>query len=946
MIQKFYFTLFLVFLVCVPGWSQILIYDPLFPTVEDTITIIYDATRGDGGLIGASTVYAHTGVLTEDSEGSSDWKYVKTGWGQNTPETRLEALGGDKWRIRIHPRSYYGIPDSVKVTHLAFVFRNESSSRTGRAADGGDIFLPIYEPGVNVSLFRPVDFPLFVEKDASFQIVAFGSNVDRMMLWIEDNLVYETTDDTLIYWVDATEYGKKTVKIRGENATGDSAEVSFYYMVNPPVEVAPLPVGITEGINYLSDTEVTLCLFSPSKKFVYVIGDFTDWEIDPAFYMKRTPDGWRYWLTISGLTPQQEYIFQYFVNGTLRIADPFAEKVSDPWNDQYIEEATYPNLIPYPAGKTSEIAAVLQTAQPEFEWQVTDFQRPSPENLVIYELLIRDFIKEHNYQTLIDTLGYFERLGINAIELMPVMEFEGNDSWGYNPSFYFAPDKYYGPKEDLKRFIDACHQRGIAVILDMVLNHSFGQSPFVRLYSTGNYGPPSDDNFWYNVRATHPYSVGYDFNHESQATQILVDRVNAFWINEYQVDGFRFDLSKGFTQKETGDDVGAWGAYDGSRVALLTRMADQIWKIDPHIYIILEHFADNSEEKVLAEYRNGMMLWGKMNGEYSQSAMAWLEDQNSSSDLSWGYYQNRNWLKPHLVTYMESHDEPWLMYRQKTWGRQSGSYDTRELVTAIKRLKLAYAFFLTIPGPKMLWQFGELGYDRPLAASGVERTARKPILWEYYEDPVRRELYDTISLLLKIRREHRIFRIPETSVEMRVGQGQYDRLIHLTLNDTNVTVVGNFNMSNMYIYPDFQHAGTWFEFFSGDTLQIADPNAPMLLTPGEFRIYSNIQMGTGVRPEKNVPATNFGLLPNYPNPFNPGTEIRYKLSRASTVTLEIFNALGQRVRRLVHQKEDAGLHQIRWDGCDDSTSAVSSGVYFIHLQTNQFQTSRKMMLLR
>ena len=97
-------------------------------------------------------------------------------------------------------------------------------------------------------------------------------------------------------------------------------------------------------------------------------------------------------------------------------------------------------------------------------------------------MLLRDFLAAHDWNTLTDTLDYFTELGINAIELMPVSEFEGNESWGYNPSFYFAADKYYGPASDLKVFIDSCHGQGIAVILDMVLNHSYGQSPLVQLY--------------------------------------------------------------------------------------------------------------------------------------------------------------------------------------------------------------------------------------------------------------------------------------------------------------------------------------------------------------------------------------------------------------------------------------------------------------------------------
>ena len=89
---------------------------------------------------------------------------------------------------------------------------------------------------------------------------------------------------------------------------------------------------------------------------------------------------------------------------------------------------------------------------------------------------LRDFIAAHNYKVLADTLQYLKRLGINAIELMPVNEFEGNNSWGYNTSFHMALDKYYGKAIDFKKFIDLCHQNEIAVILDVVFNHAFSQN--------------------------------------------------------------------------------------------------------------------------------------------------------------------------------------------------------------------------------------------------------------------------------------------------------------------------------------------------------------------------------------------------------------------------------------------------------------------------------------
>ena len=130
---------------------------------------------------------------------------------------------------------------------------------------------------------------------------------------------------------------------------------------------------------------------------------------------------------------------------------------------------------------------------------------------MIYELMLRDFLQDHSYTSLIDTLDYFERLGINAIELMPIQEFEGNQSWGYNPSFHMAVDKYYGTRDQLRTFIDSAHARGIAVILDVVFNHAFSQSPLAQLYWDEANFRPAANNPWLNVTARHPFNVGYDF---------------------------------------------------------------------------------------------------------------------------------------------------------------------------------------------------------------------------------------------------------------------------------------------------------------------------------------------------------------------------------------------------------------------------------------------------
>ncbi|RZM04981.1 MAG: hypothetical protein EOO88_55570, partial [Pedobacter sp.] len=395
------------------------------------------------------------------------------------------------------------------------------------------------------------------------------------------------------------------------------------FFVPAPTDVQPLPAGVKQGINYEADqTAATLVLYAPNKTRVSVIGDFPggSWQEQVAFQMKKTPDNNFYWIRLTGLTPGVEYAFQYLIDANLKVGEPYTEKVLDPWNDSYIPSSTYPSLKPYPAGLTSGIVSVLQTAAPMYNWQTTSFNRPDKRNLMVYELLLRDFIARHDWTGMTDTLNYLKNLGINTIELMPINEFEGNISWGYNSDYYFAPDKYYGPKNDLKRFVDMAHAKGMAVVMDIALNHSYGLSPMVQMYWDGVNNRPAANSPWFFQAATHPYNVGFDMNHGSPATNYYFSRVVEHWLTEYKVDGFRFDLSKGFSTNnycttpncDSGPEVSNWGNYDATRVGIWKQYYDTLQLKSPGSYAILEHFAANSEEIELSNY--GMMLWGNMFG--------------------------------------------------------------------------------------------------------------------------------------------------------------------------------------------------------------------------------------------------------------------------------------------------------------------------------------------
>jgi 1,4-alpha-glucan branching enzyme len=944
-------------------------WSPEFPFQGDTIKVCFNAKQNSEIPDNATSLVLHWGV---NEQGEGNWQTPPVSlWPAGTvlhvdniaarsPMTKVDTV----WQLMI--------PTDQTISTLHYVVNTGTpatpGSSWGHSTGGKNWNINLLKPGmtavfvqpqIDTSYGNPKRSPVIISSQDSLDIlglgVASGTTVDSMWLFVNDSMVAAVVNDTITYTLYALEYprGYSRIDLIAKSSNGLADTSTAGIMINLDIYNEHRPEGIQDGINYLNDTSVTLSLFAPHKNYVYLLGDFNDWQVDTLSFMHRhyvNDDSVHWWITLNGLTPGNEYAFQYLVDGELRIADPYTEKVLDPWNDQYISESTYPGLKEYPAGKTGEIVSIFETGQTTFDWIYTpEYQRPPQQELVIYELLLRDFLAAHDFTTLQDTLNYLDSLGVNAVELMPVNEFEGNNSWGYNPSFYFAVDKYYGPADDLKRFIDECHRRGMAVILDMVLNHSFGQSPLVRLYWDDINSRPAANNPWFNPTDRHPYSVGYDFNHASLATQTLVDRVNAFWLSEYKIDGFRYDLSKGFTQKYT-TDVGAWGAYDASRIAILKRMADKVWQADSSAYVILEHFADNGEEIELSNY--GMLLWGNLNYNYNEATMGYNED--GKSDFSWGYYKTRGWSKPGLVTYMESHDEERLMYKNLTYGNASGNYNIKNLETALNRIKLASAFFFSLPGPKMLWKHGELGYDYSIDYNG--RLGEKPICWDYLQEPLRRKLYKTLQALLKLRNENEIFRSTTTTVGQQLLSET--KRINLSHSGMNAVIIGNFDIVVRKIDPNFQYGGNWYDYFTGDTLQVTNPNDSLVLKAGEFHIYTDKKLAS---PEDDIlnhidtPASanisSFSLWQNYPNPFNPVTNIYFHIPRKSDVTLKIFDLLGREITTLIDNKNITGSFTLQWEGRDSGGNLLSSGIYIYKIQARSgnkvlFEQSRKMILLK
>ncbi|MEX0721893.1 MAG: alpha-amylase family glycosyl hydrolase [Balneolaceae bacterium] len=936
-------------------FAQVVTFEPSFATENDSLVVTFDATQGNAGLEDFDgDVYLHTGVITNESTSGSDWKHVPFGWETNDESVKATFLGDNKWEFKYLPsiHEFFEMSSATeKVEQVAIVFKGVKNGQIvaeGKDEGNADIFIEITTGEVSSRFLSPANEIQIMEQDESLDIVGIGSvNIGDLELSLEKNgtEIESVSSDTLKYTF-TPEIGEDDVRfdLIANNGAGLSDTSSiFITVINRDEQLENRPSDLRDGITY-DASKVTFSLFAPGKDIVFVIGEFNDWTPSSEYLMKKDSlksDSVWHWLEIENLISGQEYSFQYLIDGELRIADPYSELVLDEYNDEYISASTFPNLKAYPKGKTSGLVGIIQPGKSEYNWEATEYIRPDKEELVIYELLLRDFLEEANYSTLIDTLDYLDNLGVNAIELMPVNEFDGNLSWGYNPALHLALDKYYGTPEDFKRFVDEAHKRGIAVILDVVLNHATGQNPLYRLYGS--------ENPYFNVTAKHDYNVFNDMNHEYSGTRYYSKRVMEYWIQEYKIDGYRFDLSKGFTQKNTLGNTGAWGNKDDSRIAIWKDYADAIWELDADVYVILEHFADNNEEKILADY--GMMLWGNMNHEYNEASMGY------NSNLSGVLAESRGFADRNLVSYMESHDEQWLMFKNISFGNSSGNYDITDLNTALDRQKLVGAFFYTLPGPKMIWQFGELGYgygdngeqclndssDCPSSAPG--RTAEKPIRWDYYDDANRAKLYKTWSALINLRRSSPAFTNPD---EFNFDLDGTLKSITLQHEDSDVLIVGNFGVNSSDVPVTFTTTGTWYDFFEGSSADITETEQTVNLAPGEFKIYTTKEFETpeeGITTaiddgDMDVPAA-FRLEQNYPNPFNPSTVISYQLAVNSKVTLKVYDMLGREVATLVNGQLKAGNHSVKFDAQN-----LASGIYIYRLQAGSKVFTEKMTLIK
>jgi len=964
--KKIYLLLVVAIMTISVSYSQLLTWSGDFPTENDNISITMDAVKGNQGLQNynpVTDVYVHTGVITNLSTTPTSWRYVKFNQNFNQPNAQLQAtsLGNNKWKFDISSiRNYYGVPANETILMIAILFRNGNGSLVQRNADATDMYIPVYDNNLAIRFSVPPFQPTFIripepitkQVGDNIALTAIANKNSAMKLYLNGTEIQTAGNvTTLSANPTLTTPGNQVIVAEANDGSVTKRDTfQFFIPITPPV--LPLPAGVRDGINYEpGNTSVVLVLYAPGKNRVSVIGEFSgsNWMEQTNYVMNKTPDGNYWWLQIPGLTPGTEYAFQYLVDGNLKVGDPYCEKILDPANDGFISATTYPNLKPYPTGKTTGIVSILQTASPAYNWSVPSFARPDKRNIVVYELLLRDFLASHDWKTLTDTLSYLKTMGVNAVEIMPFNEFEGNESWGYNPDFYFAPDKYYGPKNSLKEFVDSCHRRGIAVIMDIALNHTTGLNPLAALYWNSTTNQPAANNPWLNVSATHPYNVFNDFNHESLATRYFSSRVMEHWLQEYKLDGFRFDLSKGFTQNTqcgaSTNNEACFAQYHADRVAIWKRYYDTCQVKSSGSYVILEHFAENSEEIELSNY--GMLLWGNMNYNFSEAAMGWVNTSNFEGYL----HTTRGWNNPHLISYMESHDEERLMYKNLQFGNNTNtSYNIRNLNVALKRIELCTGFFMCAPGPKMIWEFGELGYDQSInrcvdgSVNPNCRLDNKPILWNYQQVVQRKRLYDIFTSLNKLRFHSwykDVFIANNITISKNLAGAFKSLIIRSATDSSDLCVIGNFDVNQQSGTINFPIAGTWYDYLNGGTFTATGGAQNITLQPGEYHIFLNRNLTNAVvTPVTNLPGSGDQLKATLlPNPVQ-GTisTLEIYVPQTGRVAAELFNNMGQQIGMAYEGTLSKGNHQVQ---LNSKINNLPAGTYLLRVQSLQNEITVK-----
>lgn len=853
---------------------------PAFVTkgYKGEVTIVFNPNEGNRGMVNAKQCYAHTGITYN----GKSWQNCGT-WRDGLDKYKMTKNADGNWELHISPNiyAYYGVPETTEVTQLCFVFNDgKGGNLEGKTESGGDYFVNLYDEGLALECTSPAT-DVMIESGESILFTATTSENATFTLTINGKTHTSATGTTFSTSVRFVDKGNYETCISATNGT-DTRSVTRTVTVMAQTVSKPRPDGIELGQNFdaTNSAKVTLCTYAaankrpndPSElvpaKAVYIVGDFNGWKLSEQYQMYR--DSCHFWLPIT-VAPDVEFKYQYLV-------------VRADGKQVYLSDA----FAPVQYWSNNSYRSSLRTAQKPYQWDeaTLNFKRPNKNNLIIYEMWVYDYTSKRNFAGVLERLDYIQKLGVNAIEFMPVCEFDGDYNWGYSPNHYFAVDTQYGTPDQFRQLIDSIHARGMAVIMDMVFNHATGNNPQNKLYP---YGTELAYNPWFNTTPPHSDNVYEDWNHDFPETKKMFTRALQYWLTEFKVDGFRMDLSHGFCGK-------TYNAYDN----ICHYYDNAIRATSEDAYFILEHWGSKMGTERPKLIEQGMLCWHNINNAYSQMAMGYQTSDAISDANRKGY-----------VTYCESHDEERNYYKAKTYG--SGIVKTNQ-TARLNRVPMTIALNVLLNGPKMIWQFNELGYDYSINStrgsstiSSNNRTAIKeqPEKLGWFTDSLRMAQYNKVSQIINLRTHL----LPElflgTPKQTQLTSGKALKYIWWESDTISLFVAGNTSASaaQELTIPD----GVWYNYLT----QTPQSSGTYSLPAGEVLILTSKLL-----PLPNAVTTSTAnkaiIFPSYtagPIFFSQVAE-----------TVQVFSRLGQMV---------ATAHNVTTLDLSDATP----GVYVVHLQT-------------
>lgn len=558
--------------------------------------------------------------------------------------------------------------------------------------------------------------------------------------------------------------------------------------------------SIMDGLSRVTSISslIEFRLFAPYNKGAALVGCFSNWKPVP---MEKDERG--YFRTQVELE-DGTYLYKFRVQSRswflqadewIEIVDPYATDIDTRSQNGVI--------------RIKDGVKIIDT----YSWKYDGKSLPPDRELVIYEMHVGDFsggeddrFSRGQYKHVIEKLDYLSELGINAIELMPINEFPGDRSWGYNPRYLFATESSYGSTADLKRLIDECHRIGIRVFLDGIYNHSESESPLTQI----------DYDYWYHHEPKDPEQHwGPEFNYElyderldlKPAWQFVGDNVR-FWIEEYHIDGIRYDAVKQL------------GNYDF--LHWIVAKTKEIAGSKP-FYNVAEYIPETPSITNIDGPMDG--CW--QDGFYHTIAPLLCGDRLDLERLKdvldckrRGFFGATN-----VVNYLGNHDHERLLKQLS----DRGIFDDE----AFKRVKLGAVLLMTAVGIPLIWMGEEFGEYRQKTLEGSK------IDWTLLGNDANRSLLDYYKGLIHLRKHNKA--LSTANIEFFHENAEEGVLAYARWNEEGSRVVVVANLCDRYLagyhLPNFPANGTWHEWTGNYNIKSGDDYLQIDLHEYEAKVF-------------------------------------------------------------------------------------------------------------